>query len=110
MVTGFQQRHSAQRRTAVCRRVPAEHGLPYDPLLVEDGEWDGLVGDVVDRGLRVGGAEVVRMSRPVSRIDVAKTTAGSSTSASSRSSQAAWVSSASAIAASSSSALDEKWL
>ncbi|WP_433514837.1 LacI family DNA-binding transcriptional regulator [Nonomuraea sp. CA-143628] len=40
MVTGFQQRHSAQRRTAIYREVLAEHGLPYDPLLIEDGQWE----------------------------------------------------------------------
>ncbi|MEV0618481.1 LacI family DNA-binding transcriptional regulator [Nonomuraea sp. NPDC050404] len=40
MVTGYQRRHSAQRRTAVYRAVLAEHGLPYDPLLVEDGGWE----------------------------------------------------------------------
>ncbi|MEU6721405.1 LacI family DNA-binding transcriptional regulator [Nonomuraea sp. NPDC046802] len=40
MVTGFRQRHSAQRRTAIYRQVLTEHGLPYDPLLVEDGEWE----------------------------------------------------------------------
>ncbi|MEV4083251.1 hypothetical protein AB0J43_23590 [Nonomuraea fuscirosea] len=33
---GFHRRHSAQRRTTVWQ-VLTEHGLPYDPLLVEDG-------------------------------------------------------------------------
>nr|WP_236667744.1 LacI family DNA-binding transcriptional regulator [Nonomuraea sp. K271] len=40
VVTGLRQRHSAQRRTAVYREVLAEHGLPYDALLVEDGAWE----------------------------------------------------------------------
>ncbi|MBF8184250.1 LacI family DNA-binding transcriptional regulator [Nonomuraea sp. K274] len=38
-VTGLQQRHSAQQRTAVYREVLTELGL-YDPLLVEDGAWE----------------------------------------------------------------------
>ncbi|MCF6476164.1 LacI family transcriptional regulator [Nonomuraea sp. MG754425] len=39
MVTGLRRQHSARRRTAVYRQVLAEHGVPYDPRLVEDGGW-----------------------------------------------------------------------
>lgn len=39
-VTGLQRRHSAQQRTAVYREVLAGHGVPDDPLLVEDGAWE----------------------------------------------------------------------